>query len=86
MYLLFKLITPAIVHPLAQLVLLRVVLTMPQPFVGKGIGQILLRYEVAGVIMGVFISIMIAKVFHQLGWCIAQMQRHWLVAGAPYKL
>ena len=43
----------------------------PKPCALQGIGQILLAGEVARKIVGIAIAIVVAQVFHQLGWRIA---------------
>ena len=55
-------------------------LAVPQPFAGEGIGHVLLFGEVAGIVVGVFVSVVIAQFFHQLRGSIADGQWHGLVA------
>ena len=55
-------------------------LGMPEASLLEVIGQILLLGEVTGIIMRILIAIMIAQLCHQLGWRIADMERHRQIA------
>ena len=66
---------------LFQLVLGRVVLRFPPPGLFEGVGQILLVDKVAGVVVGILVVFAVVEFFHQLGGCVAQMQRDGQVAG-----
>ena len=38
-----------------------------------------------GKIVWILVSIVIAQIFHELGWCIAKMQWNWLITSLTYK-
>ena len=47
----------------------------------KLFGEIILGDEGAPVIVGIFIIFSVAEVFHQAGWCVADVQRYRQGAG-----
>ena len=59
---------------------------MPETLVGDAVWQELLIDEVAFVGMSIFIVFAVAKLGHELGWCVAQMQWHRKVACGAHKL
>ena len=61
-------------------------LGMPYPFVLYLVGQELLLYEVAGVIMRVFVSIAVAQVGHQFGGGVSEMKWHGQVSRPGHEL
>ena len=58
-------------------------LRLPDAAVFQFVGQELLAHEVAGVVVGIFIVVAIAKLFHQFGGGVAQVQGNGQVAGLP---
>ena len=69
-------------HALVHLLLARRVLCVPQAFALQTVGHVLLRYEVARIVVGVFVAVVVAEVGHQFRRRVAQVQRHGTVAGA----
>ena len=61
-------------------------LCMPDALGSQSVGHILLLHEVARIVVSIAIAVVIAKVSHEFGGGIAQMQRHGLVAGVPHQL
>ena len=59
---------------------------MPDALGSQSVGHILLLHEVARIVVSIAIAVVIAKVSHEFGGGIAQMQRHGLVAGVPHQL
>lgn len=59
---------------------------MPEYFSFSGIRQELLPYEMAGIIMGIFIVFTVVELFHQAGRRIAQMKWHRKIACLPDKV
>ena len=51
-----------------------IILRVPDAAVFQIVGQELLADEVAGIIMGIFIVVAVAELFHQLGRGVSQMQ------------
>lgn len=72
-------VSPTAEHTLIELLFRGRVLGMPEAQTFQLIGKILLRREVAGVVVRIFIAIMVSELGHQLGGRIAQWQRHRLV-------
>ena len=50
----------------------------------EGVGEVLLRDEVAGVVMSIFVVGAVAHLFHQRCRGIAYMKGHWEVAGLAH--
>ena len=62
------------------------VLCVPYTLVLDIVGQILLHDEMAWVVVGILVSVVVAQLLHQLGWSVAQGQGHRQVARLPYEL
>ena len=59
-------------------------MSVPDTLIHQFIGQILLGREMSWIIVRVFIPIMITQFFHQLGRCVTNGQRHWLITRSTH--
>ena len=65
--------TPALLHPSLALGLYRVLLRHPKREIAAGVGQELLFYKMAGIIVRIFVPVGITEFGHKFCGCVAQM-------------
>lgn len=78
-------VAPAAQHLLILLFLHRRMLRMPDALPLHSVGHILLCREMPGIVVGVLVTVVIAKLRHKSRGCIAKMQGYGLVARLPHK-
>ena len=67
-------VSPQLYHPFGMLLLCRIVLRLPYPFVFQFVRKELLFDKVTFIAVCIFIFLSVAQLLHQFGRSIAQMQ------------
>ena len=74
-------VSPQLYHPFGMLLLCRIVLRLPYPFVFQFVRKELLLDKVTFIAVCIFIFLSVAQLLHQFGRSIAQMQGDRQIAG-----